>query len=99
MSKGKLGIVGAFTLGFGLGATASKWWPVIREKAGPLGKDLLAKGMDAADKAKDLFWEKSEKFADVISEIKEEQEQQGKEKSKGNGGRKKPKLEPVDDNA
>lgn len=96
MAKGKLGIVGAFTLGFGLGAAASKWWPVIREKAGPLGKELLAKGMDVADKAKDVFWEKSEKFADVIAEIKEDQEDEVKDKAKG---KKRPKLEPVDSDA
>lgn len=80
MSKGKFGIIGAFTLGFGAGMTASKWWPVVREKLGPTGKDLMAKGLDAVDKAKDLFWEKSEKFADVIAEIKEEQETEKKTK-------------------
>jgi hypothetical protein len=95
MAKGKFGIVGAFTLGFGLGMTSSKWWPVIKEKAGPLGKELLAKGMDAADKAKDLFWEKSEKFADVIAEIKEDQEDETKDKKKGLGKKKSP-LAPVD---
>ncbi|MBI4403773.1 MAG: hypothetical protein HY537_06415 [Deltaproteobacteria bacterium] len=76
----KTGIVGAFALGFGLGMTAAKWWPVIREKAGPLGKELVAKGLDVWDKTKDTFWEKSEKFADVIAEIKDEQEKTAKDK-------------------
>lgn len=78
MEKGKFGVIGAFTLGFGMGAAAVKYWPEIEKRLGPLGKDALAKGLDAVDKAKDLFWEKSEKFADVIAEIKEEQEADGK---------------------
>jgi len=89
MAQGKFGIIGAFTLGFAVGASSQKWWPVIREKLGPLGKDLVGKGLGAVDKAKDVFWEKSEKFADVISEIKEEQEVKHK-------GKKKTTLEPVD---
>lgn len=83
MSKGKFGIIGAFTLGFGLGAASYKWWPVVQEKMGPAGKDLLKKGLGVWDQAKDLFWDKSEKFADVISEIKEEQEHT----TKGNGNK------------
>ena len=89
MATGKVGIVGAFMLGFGIGVSAQKWWPVLSEKMGPLTKDLLGKGLDAADKAKDLFWEKSEKFADVISELKEEAETRAK-KPKGTG------PEPID---
>lgn len=88
MAQGKLGIIGAFTLGFAIGASSQKWWPVLKEKLGPLGKDLVEKGLEVADKAKDLFWEKSEKFADVISEIKEEQEVKHK-------GKKKTAPEPV----
>ena len=99
MSKGKLGIVGAFALGFGIGATSSKWLPVLKEKAGPLGKDLMAKGMQAFDGAKDLFWEKSEKFADVIAEIKEDQEAETKgEGKKTESKKKKGPLVPVDNN-
>lgn len=90
MPKGRFGILGAFTIGFGFGAATSKWWPKVEEKLAPVGKALLAKGLIAVDKAKDAFWQKSEKFADVIAEIKEEQESE----TKGNG--KGPKtLEPV----
>ena len=88
MAQGKFGIIGAFTLGFAIGASSQKWWPVLKEKLGPIGKDLLGKGLDAVDKAKDAFWEKSEKFADVIAEIKEEQE--GRHK-----GKKRSSSEPV----
>lgn len=88
MAQGKFGIIGAFTLGFAIGASSQKWWPVLKEKLGPFGKDLVGKGLEVADKAKDVFWEKSEKFADVISEIKEEQEVKHK-------GKKKAVPEPV----
>lgn len=66
--------VTSFALGYAAGFASAKYWPVIKEKLGPLGKELLAKGIDAFDNAKDMFWEKSEKFADVIAEIKEGQE-------------------------
>ncbi len=78
MSKGKFGIIGAFGLGFGLGAASAKYWPEIEKRLGPVGKDILKKGLETVDKAKDLFWEKSEKFADVIAELKEEQEMETK---------------------
>lgn len=74
MSKGKFGIIGVFGLGFGLGAASVKYWPEIEKRLGPLGKEAMKKGLDMVDKAKDAFWEKSEKFADVIAEIKEDQE-------------------------
>ena len=64
MANGKFGILGAFALGFGLGITSVKWWPVLKEKTGPAGKDLMEKGLDAWQKTKDTFWEKSEKVAD-----------------------------------
>ncbi len=74
MAKGRFGIVGAFTLGFGIGAAASKWWPKIEEALLPTGKKLLAQGLIGVEKAKDAFWKKSEKVADVIAEIKGEQQ-------------------------
>lgn len=86
MAKGRLGILGAFTLGFGAGAAVAKWWPVIEEKLAPVGRQLLAKGLDAAEQAKATFWRKSEKVADLIADIKEEQEA----KLKGNGPQRTP---------
>lgn len=72
----KSGIVGAFLLGFGLGTTAHKWWPALKEYAVPAGKSLLKMGMDTTEKAKELFWDKSEKFADVMAEVSEERKEQ-----------------------
>lgn len=80
MSKGKF--IGAFLFGFGVGAATYKWWPVIREKLEPAGKSLLRASLDTFDKTKDTFWEKSEKIADVIAEIKNDEEVGVKTKSK-----------------
>lgn len=78
----KTSLISAFGLGYAAGFASAKYWPAIKEKMGPLGKELLAKGLNALDNAKDMFWEKSEKFADVIAEIKEGQEAANKKGNK-----------------
>ena len=77
--SGKLGLFG---LGVAAGFTIIKLWPKISATLEPFIKLGIAKGLDVADKGKEIFWEKSEKFADVISEIKEEEEAKTKDKTK-----------------
>lgn len=68
MAKGKFGIFGAFTLGFGLGATAIKWWPTIQKKLTPVTKSLSAKGKNLFGKAKGFATGKSETTKPALHE-------------------------------
>ena len=69
-----------FGIGFALGMKSDRWLPPLTKefntRAQPLGKAALKIAVEATDKARDVFWEKSEKFSDVIAEIKEEQEEE-----------------------
>ena len=79
--SGRLGLIG-LGLGVAAGVTLIKLWPKISPALEPYIKTGIAKGLDVVDKGKELFWERSERFADVIAEIKEEQEAKTKAKAK-----------------
>lgn len=62
-----------FAAGIAVGALAHKYWPQIRELAGPSVKKGLRGGSGLVEKARTTLWEQSEKFSDLIAEIREEE--------------------------
>lgn len=71
-----------FAAGVAVGVALHKYWPQIKEAAGPTARKGLEQGSGLLDRAKTAFWEQSEKFADLVAEIREEDEAA----SKGTGG-------------
>jgi hypothetical protein len=67
-----------FAAGVAVGVLAHKYWPQIREAVGPAAKKGLRGGSGLVDRARTAFWEKSEKFSDLIAEIREEEEAKAK---------------------
>jgi hypothetical protein len=63
-------IVVPFAAGVAVGVVLHKYWPQIREAAGP----GLARGSRLFDRVRTRFWEQGEKFADLVAEIREEEE-------------------------
>ncbi len=62
-----------FAAGVAAGVLLNKYWPQIKEIAGPGARKGLERGSAALDKAKSAFWEQSEKFSDLIAEIRDEE--------------------------
>jgi hypothetical protein len=62
-----------FAAGVAVGVLVHKYWPQIRELAGPSVKKGLRGGSGFVDRARTAFWEQSEKFSDLIAEIREEE--------------------------
>jgi hypothetical protein len=67
-----------FAAGVAVGITAHKYWPQIQEAAGPSLQKGLAEGERLFERARTAFWEQSEKFSDLVAEIREEEEALGK---------------------
>jgi hypothetical protein len=61
-----------FAAGVAVGVVIHKYWPQIREAAGPIVRRGLRGGSGAMDRARTAFWEQSEKFSDLVAEIREE---------------------------
>ena len=57
-----------------VGVLLHKYWPQIQESAGPRARKSLERGSGLLDRARSAFWEQSEKFSDLIAEIREEDE-------------------------
>lgn len=67
-----------FALGVAVGVVLHRSWPKIREIGGPLLRDALKGGTNLAGKAREALHEQSEKFSDLVAEIREEEEQKAK---------------------
>lgn len=63
-----------FAAGVAVGVALHRYWPEIRRSAGPRLDRVLARGSGFVDRARTSFWEQSEKFSDLIAEIREEDE-------------------------
>ena len=62
-----------FALGVAAGVLLHKYWPQIQEAGGPTLKGVVRGGTSALEKGRAAFWEQSEKFSDLIAEIREEE--------------------------
>ena len=67
-----------FTLGVAVGAVVTKNWPKIREVTRPLLGGALKSGSGLLAKGREAFQAQSEKFSDLIAEIREEEEAKAK---------------------
>jgi hypothetical protein len=67
-----------FAVGLAAGAALHKYWPEIKEKGGPTFKKVVKDGSELFEKGRERFWEESEKFSDLVAEIREEEESKGK---------------------
>ncbi|MFZ5477578.1 MAG: hypothetical protein ACOZNI_12450 [Myxococcota bacterium] len=67
-----------FALGVAAGVLVHKNWPKIKEIGTPLLKGAVRQGSNIAQKTREMYWEKSEKFTDLIAEIREEEEARAK---------------------
>lgn len=63
-----------FALGVAAGVLLHKYWPQIRDLGGPAAKKAVREGTNLFEKGRQAFWEQSEKFSDLIAEIREEEE-------------------------
>lgn len=61
-----------FAAGVAVGVALHKYWPQIKEAGGPRLEKGLKTGSGMLDRARASFWEQSEKFSDLIAEIREE---------------------------
>ena len=62
-----------FVVGVAVGVAIHKYWPQIRDAGGPRLEKGLRAGGGLVDRARTAFWEQSEKFSDLIAEIREEE--------------------------
>lgn len=67
-----------FTLGVAVGVVVTKRWPKIREVARPLLRGVFKGGSGLLEKGREAYHEQSEKFSDLIAEIREEEEAKAK---------------------
>lgn len=67
-------IILPFSAGLAAGVMLHKYWPEISEAGRPLLRASLRSGVNALEKGRSAVWEQSERFSDVISEIREEEE-------------------------
>ncbi len=67
-----------FTLGVAAGVLVSKNWPKIREVTRPLLRGVMKSGSGLLEKGREAYHEQSEKFSDLVAEIREEEEARGK---------------------
>jgi hypothetical protein len=63
-----------FAVGVAVGVLLHKYWPQIREAGGPTAKKVVRETTTLFERARGRFWEQSEKFSDIIAEIREEEE-------------------------
>jgi hypothetical protein len=64
-----------FAAGVAVGIVVHKYWPEIKQRGGPTLKRVVAEGTKAFEKGREQFWEQSERFSDLVAEIREEEEQ------------------------
>ena len=62
-----------FAAGVAVGVLLHKYWPQIRDAGGPRLEKGMRTGSGLVDRARTAFWEQSEKFSDLIAEIREEE--------------------------
>lgn len=67
-----------FALGVTVGVVVTKNWDRIRDTARPLLRGGLKTGSNLLTKGRELYHEKSEKFADLVAEIREEEDARAK---------------------
>jgi hypothetical protein len=62
-----------FAAGFAAGALVQKNWPKIVEVGGPMARRALAGGSTLFERGRRALGEQSEKFSDLVAEIREEE--------------------------
>ncbi len=62
-----------FTLGVAVGVLVTKNWPKIREVTRPLLRGLMKSSGGLLEKGREAYHEQTEKFSDLIAEIREEE--------------------------
>ncbi len=67
-----------FTIGVGVGVAVNRNWPAIEKIARPLLRGALKSGTNLFEKGREVYHAKSEKFSDLIAEIREEEEAKAK---------------------
>jgi len=67
-----------FAAGVAVGVALHKYWPRIEAAGGPQLKQAAQEGRRLFEKGRQRFWEKSEEFADLVAEIREEDEARAK---------------------
>jgi hypothetical protein len=63
-----------FAAGVAVGIAVHKYWPQIKQAGGPALEKGLSRGGRLLDRARASLWEQSEKFSDLVAEIREEEE-------------------------
>lgn len=67
-----------FTLGVAVGVVVTKNWPKIREVTRPLLREAMKGSGGLLEKGREVYHAQSEKFSDLIAEIREEEEGKAK---------------------
>lgn len=67
-----------FTLGVAVGVVVTKNWPKIREVTRPLLRGAMKGSSGLLEKGREAYHAQSEKFSDLIAEIREEEEAKAK---------------------
>ncbi len=67
-----------FTLGVAVGVVVTKNWPKIREVTRPLLRGAMKGGSGILERGREAYHQQSEKFSDLIAEIREEEEAKAK---------------------
>jgi hypothetical protein len=67
-----------FALGVAVGVVVTRNWPRIREVTRPLLRGAVRGGSGLLEKGREAYHEQSEKFSDLIAEIREEEEAKAK---------------------
>jgi hypothetical protein len=63
-----------FAAGVAVGAALHKYWPELEEAGGPRLRRGLKLGSRLVERARTALWEQGEKLADLVAEIREEEE-------------------------
>ena len=67
-----------FALGIAVGVVLTRNWPKIREVTRPLLRGAMKSGTGLVEKGREAYHEQTEKFSDLIAEIREEEESKAK---------------------
>jgi hypothetical protein len=70
-----------FTLGVVAGAVVARNWERIRDVSRPLLRGAVRGGTNLLEKGREAYHEQSEKFSDLVAEIREEEEAKAKAKA------------------
>jgi hypothetical protein len=66
------------TIGVAVGVVVGRNWDKIRDNARPVLRGALRGGTNLLEKGREAYHEQSEKFSDLIAEIREEEAAKGK---------------------